>query len=80
MINNYSYENCVRLKKLGNRIRFFRIKIGLSQEQLAFLCELDRTYIGSVERGERNIAFLNLSKISEALKITISELTDFKNE
>ena len=42
---------------------------GLSQEALALLCDLDRTYIGGVERGERNIGLINIYKISKALNI-----------
>ena len=57
------------LKKVGQKIREFRLKSGLSQEKLAFASNLDRTYIGSVERGERNISVINLGKISSALVI-----------
>ena len=46
----------------------------VSQETFADLCELDRTYIGGIERGERNVALINIEKIARALKITISEL------
>ncbi|MDA3886703.1 MAG: helix-turn-helix transcriptional regulator [Candidatus Delongbacteria bacterium] len=80
MKNTYSNNDRSLLKKLGKKIRVYRSKAGLSQEQLALLCDLDRTYIGSVERGERNIAFINLNKVSLALNISISELTDFTNE
>ena len=62
------------LKKLGTRIRELRIKANLSQEKLAFECDLDRTYIGSIERGERNVSALNLRKIADALKVHISDL------
>jgi transcriptional regulator with XRE-family HTH domain len=64
----------VYLKKLGHNIRKARSKIGLSQEALAFAADLDRSYVGGVERGERNITLLNLKKISAALNINISEL------
>ncbi len=57
------------LKIIGNNIRKYRKKVGLSQEQLADLAELHRTYIGGVERGERNVSALNIFKIAKALKI-----------
>jgi transcriptional regulator with XRE-family HTH domain len=64
------------LKKIGSQIRALRTESGLSQEELAFKCDLDRTYIGSVERGERNISILNLRKIAKALSININEIVN----
>ena len=64
------------LSKLGDNIRVLRRKQGLTQEDLAILCGLHRTYVGGIERGERNISFLNLVKIAHALKITVSRLTE----
>ena len=64
------------LKKVGDRIRKLRLEAGFSQEKLSFECNLDRTYVGSVERGERNIAIKNLYKLSKVLNISISELLD----
>jgi len=61
-------------KTLGIAIRQTRVALGLSQEELADNCSLHRTYIGSVERGERNIAIDNVIKISEALNCKVSEL------
>ncbi|WP_339021466.1 helix-turn-helix transcriptional regulator [Aeromonas salmonicida] len=58
---------------LGKRIRFFRLKNNLSQEELADRCDLHRTYIGSCERGERNITVKNLHKICGALNVNLSE-------
>jgi transcriptional regulator with XRE-family HTH domain len=63
----------------GRNIRRLRVKLGLSQEELAFACGLDRTYIGSVERGERNISLINIGKLAEALRITPSDLLDFQS-
>ncbi|MDB9496072.1 helix-turn-helix transcriptional regulator [Spirulina major CS-329] len=63
-----------RLVRLGSRIREIRKAKGLSQEVFADQCNLDRTYIGGVERGERNISFLNLYIISSNLGLSLSEL------
>jgi transcriptional regulator with XRE-family HTH domain len=63
-------------KALGSAIRQQRELCGLSQEALAFECGLHRTYIGSVERGERNIAILNIVAISEALNLTAARLLE----
>ena len=51
----------------GLRVRHFRKLRSLSQEELARLCDLHRTYVGSVERGERNITLLNAEKIALSL-------------
>ena len=77
---DYTKEEKNFLEQIGNRIRELRIKADLSQEKLAFACNLDRTYIGSVERGERNISALNLRKIAKALKINPSDLLNTNNE
>jgi transcriptional regulator with XRE-family HTH domain len=60
------------LKKVGQNIRDIRREKGLSQESLAFEADLDRSYIGGVERGDRNIAIINLKKIADVLKIPLS--------
>jgi len=62
------------LKKVGLSIRQARKDKGLSQESLALSAELDRSYVGGVERGERNISIINLKKIADALKVPISQL------
>lgn len=64
----------VELKRLGRRIRDAREGSGLSQEQLAERCGLHRTYIGGVERGERNIGVLNLLQIARALRVRAGDL------
>jgi transcriptional regulator with XRE-family HTH domain len=64
----------VYLKKVGLLIRQARQKKGISQEMLALASDLDRSYIGGVERGERNIAIINLKKIADALKVSLSQL------
>jgi transcriptional regulator with XRE-family HTH domain len=60
--------------RLGKVLRQRRNRMRLSQEAFADLCGLDRTYIGGIERGERNVALLNLEKIAKALEVSLSEL------
>ena len=62
------------LLELGQQIRQLRAAKGLSQEAFANSCGLDRTYIGGIERGERNLSLKNLLRISNALGVTPSEL------
>jgi len=64
-------------KPFGKRVRKFRHELGWSQEQLAFEAGLDRTYVGGVERGERNIALVNICRIAKALGVAPAELLDF---
>ncbi len=61
-------------KKFGQKVRELRNKQGLSQEDFAFECDLHRTYVGAIERGERNISIDNIAKIADALKIKIDQL------
>jgi len=61
-------------KRFGERLRDLRKQKGLSQEALALACDLDRTYIGGVERGERNISLLNIQKVADALGISPRDL------
>lgn len=58
----------------GNRVRELRKRKKLSQEDLGLACTLDRTYIGGVERGERNISLLNIVRIAGALDVEPGEL------
>ncbi|MEQ1603955.1 MAG: helix-turn-helix transcriptional regulator [Pyrinomonadaceae bacterium] len=57
-------------------MRRLRLERGLSQEQLAEVANLHRTYIGSVERGERNVAIDNIERIANALKVSVSSLLE----
>ena len=68
------------LVRFGLRVRNLRKAQGLSQEAFAARCGLDRTYIGGVERGQRNIALRNIEVIAIALNLTISELTQGVSE
>jgi transcriptional regulator with XRE-family HTH domain len=62
------------LVKFGKKIREVRTKRGLSQEALADIANVHRTYIGMIERAEKNITLLNIQKLAKALKIDIKEL------
>lgn len=63
-------------KRFGMRVREIRKRKGLSQEALAITCKLDRTYIGGVERGERNVSLINIYRIAEGLGVKPGELLD----
>ncbi len=60
--------------RFGRRLRELRIKRKLSQEALSFEADLDRSYIGQVERGECNISLQNMGKLARALKVRLSDL------
>ncbi len=61
-------------KQLGAVIRNNRKELGYSQEEFAAYCGVHRTYMGAVERGERNISLMNIIRVAEALKMKPSEL------
>jgi transcriptional regulator with XRE-family HTH domain len=60
--------------KVGNKIKEIRQEINMSQKDLSYAADLDRSYIASVESGKRNISIVNLEKIAKALDVTLSEL------
>ncbi len=62
------------LVRFGFRVRELRLSKGYSQESFAAKCGLDRTYIGGIERGERNLALRNIENIAKALDMSLSEL------
>ena len=66
-------------KQFGKRVRALRLAKGLSQEEFAFKAGVHRTYMGGIERGERNPALKNIAAIASALGISLSELFSFKN-
>jgi transcriptional regulator with XRE-family HTH domain len=69
-----SYSGTKELVTLGQTIKGLRLDVGLSQEALAFEAGIDRSYIGGIERGEHNLALINLIKIAKTLGVTASEL------
>jgi transcriptional regulator with XRE-family HTH domain len=64
------------LKQFGNRVKKLRVKNNWSQEELAKRARLHRTYIGSIERSERNVSLINIERIAKALKVKISDLIE----
>lgn len=66
------------LKKFGERVRQLRKEKDISQEELAHRANLHRTYIGMIERAEKNITLLNIEKIANALEITLKEIFEEK--
>ncbi|MCT4583102.1 MAG: helix-turn-helix transcriptional regulator [Flavobacteriales bacterium] len=65
------------LIKFGERVREIRKENGLSQEELAHKADLHRTYIGMIERAEKNITLVNILKISDALGVQVKDLFDY---
>ena len=62
--------------KFGDKVREIRVSQNLSQEQLAHLADVHRTYIGMIERAEKNITLVNIEKIAYALNVKIKDLLD----
>ena len=62
------------LASFGEAVRVARLEQGLSQEALADLAGLDRSYMGGIERGEHNVALINIQKVAVALKLSVAEL------
>lgn len=75
-MSNYSKTERTYLKRFGQRVRALRKAKGFSQEDFALEIGLDRTYMGGVERGERNLALLNIAKIAKGLHISVAALFD----
>lgn len=61
-------------QKIGSRIKQLREAAGISQKDISFAADLDRSYIASVENGQRNISIVNIEKIAKALGVTIKVL------
>lgn len=65
------------LKSFGDRIKKLRKEKGLTQEQLADEAQIERSYMGTIERGERNPTLLKVYKIAKALKVSAGQLLPF---
>ncbi len=64
------------LVRLGNAIREIRKAKGFSQEELAYKAQVDRSYVGGIERGERNVSFITLVKLAQCLSCDVSEFVN----
>ena len=64
--------------EFGLKVRELREEKGISQEELSFLTGFHRTYIGMIERGERNISLSNMAVFAKVFELSLSELLDFK--
>lgn len=62
---------------IGKKVRELREKMGISQEKLGELAGVHRTYVGMIERGEKNITIFNLRRFAGALKVKVRDLIDF---
>jgi transcriptional regulator with XRE-family HTH domain len=72
MANNKQFQIFI-----GKKIRAEREKLGISQEEFGKLVKVHRTYVGMIERGEKNVTLSNLIKFAEALKLKVKDLIDF---
>ena len=68
------HANTPALLALGEAVRHLRVRAGLSQEALALTAEIDRSYLGGIERGEHNVAVINLLKLSGTLGVSLADL------
>ena len=68
------YSQNPSLVALGATIRIMRSDLNMSQESLALAADLDRSYLGGIERGEHNLSIVNVTRIAKALNIKLSEL------
>lgn len=64
-------------KQFGEKVRKLRLATNLSQEELAFKTGVHRTYLGSIERGERNPSLKNIAAIAKALNVPLAQLFSF---
>ena len=71
-------EEAKIIELFGKRVRDRRLELGLSQEELAEKAGLHRTYIGMIERAEKNVTLINISKLANALELSEAEILTFK--
>jgi len=64
------------LQAFGSNVRVLRHELKISQEELAFQANLDRSYLNDIEKGKRNISLISIIKIATALKVDIAKLYD----
>ncbi|QDV52152.1 HTH-type transcriptional regulator SinR [Gimesia fumaroli] len=76
VLNNCMAKRADILVRFGQRVRELRKEQGYSQENFAYACELDRTYVGGIERGERNLTIRKIEQIADTLGISLSELLE----
>ena len=76
MPNLSSKRQNPHLVAFGAAVRRIRLEKGISQERLALLAEVDRSYVGRVERGDNNAALLTLKRVASALDISLSKLME----
>lgn len=74
LVNMASLDDKKFLQRIGERIRKQREERRLTQQQLGDQCQLHRTFIGSVERGERNVSILNLRLMAAVLRLDLKDL------
>ena len=75
----YAADDDKMLVVIGQNLKKARLAKGWSQEELSFESGLHRTYVGGIERGERNVSLLNIEKLAKALNVEINALLDFNN-
>jgi transcriptional regulator with XRE-family HTH domain len=75
MKNNYTEKESKILKKLGDNVRKYREALDISQDELAWQVELDRSYISDIENGKRNVSVLVMTRLCKVLKVSIQDLT-----
>ena len=67
------------IKEFGERIRLLRLEKKISQEVLSFITGFHRTYIGMIERGERNISLTNMAVFAKVFELTLSQLLELNS-